>query len=374
MESGFFEDTVVPDRLNPGKGDAAFPSLDIEFDESAGSVRVYDPRLFQAARRGFCERLLKAASSQPRISRAHIDLASASCQIDFSAGSQTPRFMADSFVRAVREASAGSTLIDRLGWWRRRRGWCSMTAFRLPKGISLWETFEVEPAQIRHRRPGLTGDRARLSRVADTLADLEGVEACHISPWLRRVTIDVSPDSPLSDRVIDTVEQALASLEAAESPRVESPAYALSMGGDAAAAVATGGKRLLYLALAGGSFAMTLVAVVVPGIPTVPCLLATSYYLARSSPRLNERLRRTEFFGPVLREWEQNHALSWSSKGKLMGLTVTIFLVSIALAPLSPIALILILLISSASIQGIARIPVLAEEPRARLRLNGRPG
>ena len=47
--------------------------------------------------------------------------------------------------------------------------------------------------------------------------------------------------------------------------------------------VATGAKRVGYLVLAGGAFAMTLVALVVPGIPTVPFLLATSYCLARSS-------------------------------------------------------------------------------------------
>jgi uncharacterized membrane protein YbaN (DUF454 family) len=374
MESDFSEGTVHPDSLEPGQGDGAFPRLDIEFDERAGSIRVYDPRLFQAGKRAFCKRLLKAATSQSGISRAEIDLASASCQIEFSPRSHTPRSMADSFVRAVREASAGSTLTERIGWWRRRGGWSAMTAFRLPDGVSLWETFEVEPAQIRHRRPGLRGDRAWLSRLADTLADVEGVEACHISPWLRRISLDVCTDSPLSDRVLDTVEQALARLEATESLRTEPPAHALFTGGDGEVVVANGGKRLLYLALAGGSFAMTLVAVFVPGIPTVPCLLATSYFLTRSSPRLNERLRRTEVFGPILGEWERNRALSWSSKGKLIGLTVSIVLVSIALTPLSPIALVLILLISSASIHGIATIPVLAEEPRARPRLNGRLG
>ena len=77
----------------------------------------------------------------------------------------------------------------------------------------------------------------------------------------------------------------------------------------------------MYLALAGGSFAMTLVGLVVPGIPTVPFLLTTSYYLARSSRRLDERLRRTPLFGPILVEWERRHGLSRSSKLKLMGLT-----------------------------------------------------
>ena len=76
--------------------------------------------------------------------------------------------------------------------------------------------------------------------------------------------------------------------------------------------------------MAGGAFTLTLVGLVVPGVPSVPFLLATSYYLARSSPRLNERLRRTAFFGPILQEWEGHDALSLTSKGKLIGLTATI--------------------------------------------------
>ena len=96
---------------------------------------------------------------------------------------------------------------------------------------------------------------------------------------------------------------------------------------------------------------MTLVGLVVPGVPTVPFLLATSYYLARSSPRLNERLRRTAFFGPILQEWEGHAALGLASKGKLIGLTATIVVVTVVLAPLTPLALSVILLISSLSVR-----------------------
>ncbi len=106
----------------------------------------------------------------------------------------------------------------------------------------------------------------------------------------------------------------------------------------------------MYLALAGGSFAMTLVGLVVPGIPTVPFLLTTSYYLARSSRRLDERLRRTPLFGPILVEWERRHGLSRTSKLKLVGLTLTIVVVTVALTPISPVALVVIVLISSLSI------------------------
>ena len=102
---------------------------------------------------------------------------------------------------------------------------------------------------------------------------------------------------------------------------------------------------------------MTVVGLVVPGIPTVPFLLATSFYLARSSPRLNDRLRRTSVFGPILDEWERLHGLSRSSKAKLMGLTAAIVVVTVAVTPVAPIVLVVVLILASLSVYGIARLP-----------------
>jgi hypothetical protein len=216
MESGTHIETVLPDRIESVQGGKAFPCLDIELDARAGSLRIFDPRLFQARRRSFCKRLLQAASRQPGVVKAEVELASASFQVEFSPNTQTALCMADSFAQAVQEASARSSLLERIGWWQRRGGWSAMTAFRRPGAVSVWEAFEVKPARIRllHRR--ITGSRARLSRLAGAVAELDGVEACHISLWSQHITIDVCRETPLSDRFLDTVEQATACLNAAE--------------------------------------------------------------------------------------------------------------------------------------------------------------
>jgi uncharacterized membrane protein YbaN (DUF454 family) len=117
---------------------------------------------------------------------------------------------------------------------------------------------------------------------------------------------------------------------------------------------------------------MTLVGLVVPGIPTLPFLLASSYYLARSSPRLDERLRRTAFIGPILQEWERYKGLSRWSKGKLIGLTLAIVTVTVVVAPLTPVTLVVITLITTLSIYGVVRIRALPDEPRAGAPRRGR--
>ena len=51
------------------------------------------------------------------------------------------------------------------------------------------------------------------------------------------------------------------------------------------------------------------VGVIVPGLPTVPWLLLASYFFSKSSPRLQRWLRQTPMFGPLLQDWDANHAI-----------------------------------------------------------------
>ena len=83
--------------------------------------------------------------------------------------------------------------------------------------------------------------------------------------------------------------------------------------------------------MAGGSFVLTLVGLIVPGIPTVPFLLATSYYLVRSSPRLSRLLSRSWFFGPILTDLSKRGGLRPINKIKLIGLTLVLGTVTLVL-------------------------------------------
>jgi uncharacterized membrane protein YbaN (DUF454 family) len=348
-------------RIEPHASGGQQVCLDVEIDEEAGAFRVYDPRAFRAARRGFCRRLIDAVSAQQGFGKAEVDLPSATCRIEFDPGSTTSRAVAEAFCRAVRLASAD----HRTGWWP-ERGWSALTAYRVDGRVSTWETVELKPGRIRLRHQGLRSDRNRLSRLADRLAGVDGVTDCRVSSWSRTLIIEFGPDSSLAAGPVDAVERALED----EDPNAAGSNRRRPGGGPFA--VATGLKRPLYLACAGGAFAATLVALVVPGIPTVPCLLATSYFLARSSPRLDERLRRSWFFGPILDEWERWRGLSRSSKGKLFALTGAIIVITVILTPLSPVALVLILVASSASIYGIARLPTVSDGSSAVDPLDGR--
>lgn len=51
------------------------------------------------------------------------------------------------------------------------------------------------------------------------------------------------------------------------------------------------------------------VGAVLPLLPTTPFVLLAAGCFAKSSPRMHAWLLRSELFGPVLRNWEQNRCM-----------------------------------------------------------------
>jgi uncharacterized membrane protein YbaN (DUF454 family) len=130
--------------------------------------------------------------------------------------------------------------------------------------------------------------------------------------------------------------------------------------------VVYGVQRLAYLTLAGGSFVMSVIGVAVPGIPTVPFVILTSYFLVRSSPTLNEQLLRSRLFGPMLRDWQKYGAVRPRVKWISIGVTLVILVAGIALAEISGPLLAVVLAMAAFGIYLILRLPTL-KEPQSSL-------
>jgi uncharacterized membrane protein YbaN (DUF454 family) len=88
----------------------------------------------------------------------------------------------------------------------------------------------------------------------------------------------------------------------------------------------------------------------------------SSYYLARSSTRLHERLVRSSFFGPIIEEWSTYQGLSRRSKVKLIGLIAVAVGVSLSLVPLTPLVLAVTFVLSSGGLYSLLRLPGVDEE------------
>ena len=72
--------------------------------------------------------------------------------------------------------------------------------------------------------------------------------------------------------------------------------------------------RWAWWLLAWVSLGLGLVGVVVPGLPTVPFVLLSAYAAARGSERLHGWLLAHRRFGPMIRDWERDRAVSRRAK------------------------------------------------------------
>lgn len=72
--------------------------------------------------------------------------------------------------------------------------------------------------------------------------------------------------------------------------------------------------RWTALILAYFFLALAVIGVVLPGLPTVPFLLLTAWFAAKGSERLHRWLYAHPHLGKLLIDWEQQGAVSRSSK------------------------------------------------------------
>ena len=66
--------------------------------------------------------------------------------------------------------------------------------------------------------------------------------------------------------------------------------------------------------MAYASLAVGAIGVVVPGLPTVPFVLLSAFAAARGSRRLHAWLLAHRLFGPMIRDWQRQGAVSRRAK------------------------------------------------------------
>ncbi len=122
--------------------------------------------------------------------------------------------------------------------------------------------------------------------------------------------------------------------------------------------------RIVHLVLGGASFVMSVVGILTPFVPTMPFVLATGYFLALASPRLNDMFRRSPLFGEMLGDWEELGGWRPQTKLKLFALMAFVWGVTLAILGVTPILVISMGLVSSISVVMILRMPTVFEGHR----------
>jgi hypothetical protein len=123
-----------------------------------------------------------------------------------------------------------------------------------------------------------------------------------------------------------------------------------------------GPRRLIYLTLAAIFFGLAVLGALLPVLPTTPFLLLTSYLLVRSSPALNDRLLRSQTFGPLLEDWHRHRGVRPRVKAVSIGFSLTAVALSAIYGNLSPLGLALLAAIAVTGLVVLIRLPVIRAE------------
>jgi uncharacterized membrane protein YbaN (DUF454 family) len=315
---------------------------------------VRDSRVFHADWRDFDVRLVAGLIHRPEVRSVRLDLSTATCQIRLATVADRQEHAATLFSACVQEAiTARQRGIRHL--WHTERPWMTLFAERTDRGVIFLEAHEQEAGRLRLRVRSSPKPGPQWDDLLDEIGQLKGICAFRVRRWPDGLDIDYDPSHLNRDDILVAASHAWNPSKLAAAARVPSawpsPRQSEFM--------VRGPRRLLYLALGCGGLVMTFVGLVVPGIPTVPFLLASSYYLARSSRMLHNRLLESRLLGQVLRDWETHRAMSRRSKWKLAGMTLVVVLVTALIAPLSPVVILLVAVMVSLTLIGVYGIPTI---------------
>lgn len=120
-------------------------------------------------------------------------------------------------------------------------------------------------------------------------------------------------------------------------------------------------KKVIYLCLAGLFFLLGVLGVALPVLPTTPFLLLTSYFLIRTSPRLNQALLRAPVLGQVLKDWQKTGGVRLSVKIQAISIVTMIIAATLIFSPLSILLKSLLFVLASIGILVIIRLPSLSD-------------
>lgn len=226
----------------------------------------------------------------------------------------------------------------------------SYRVFRQGEVLSEIKVIDVAPGRMRVRCSRKAEKNNELGWIHEALSKTHGVTSAKFGYFGQSVLVQYDPE------IVDPMELA----------HQVAVVVARGNGSDAAGPVVVSGMtRVVYVTLAGGSFALACVGAIVPGIPTTPFVLLTSYFLARSSPTLNRMLTRSKLFGQLVRDWEEKRAINLKLKRFAMILPVIMVGATAAFTDVTQNALLMMTTFGAIGILVVSQIPAIPEEEPA---------
>jgi uncharacterized membrane protein YbaN (DUF454 family) len=212
-----------------------------------------------------------------------------------------------------------------------------------------WEVSEVKPGWVQVRNQQLCRHRRFARPLAQKLE--EASDVLHAAAHWGRASIVIRHNTRAMDRgrLVQRLKTTAEHLNEQQWARLQA--------GAGGAALAQGTRRTVYRILGVSNFAMTIFAVIMPGIPTPPFLFATAFFTMRSSPSLKVWLEGSRMFGRMIHDWRHHRALRTSVKAKSISITLAVVALGTVLLNLSGLTLTIVLSMTALEIVTILLLP-----------------
>ena len=122
----------------------------------------------------------------------------------------------------------------------------------------------------------------------------------------------------------------------------------------------SGFRKVVFVSLASLFLVVGFVGIFIPGLPTTPFLILSSYFAARSSPKFHDFLLSSRLIGPVLRDWQQHRGIRLRVKWQAMSLVVIALGILAFTSPLSPVGLTIVFLLGMVGLCVIWCLPTIS--------------
>ena len=258
---GLFHDSVSP---------AAWQLMD------GGVATFHAPELIRPGRERFCRLLAAKATELQGVRRVQLCTATSLWRVEFSPEMLGVNDVSAHLVRSVREALSAV----RAG---KAGGGFATTWVAFPNtgaSASVWEIVKKAPGRFRFRSRRLRCKPVLARRVAGALEQVFGVQNCRARGLTGTLDVKIDEEMISSLDLVTTAEELSRRIGRPdnESKRKRTRTRWLIR--------SRGSEQWRDLVLAGGSFVMVVVGVILPGIPSAPFLLLTAYFSVRCWPGL----------------------------------------------------------------------------------------
>ncbi|RLT15450.1 MAG: DUF454 family protein [Planctomycetota bacterium] len=316
----------------------------MDWVESLGLFVLHDKSVIQRTNRRFCSRLVHILAKSHKVRLAHVHLLNHELIVHFS----NPKTERAEAARILGDAIRLATIpmpseIDETGLMAPR--WSGFTAFSSETGaITIWRMRELGKNRLRLYGESIEWSGADPSELLTLIPSLKSVQ----KGWLgNAITIKYDPDQIRALDLVGAIDT-ICRLEAVRLLPDEDENPLASKGLV---------RRFWHLCLAGGCMTMAVVGLIVPGIPTVPFILLTSYHLARGSQSINHYFLRLPFVGSVAHDWSDGRYIRIENKLILISITSGIIGVTLLLTPLTPGLFMLVGVVFTITTVSILRTP-----------------